>query len=129
MRSYLAILAFLSCITTVQAGTVDFTQVLRGPDGPFKDCRRNDDAGKCIEYVDLTLGRLCINAAALPDRNASIADQTSHGRLAMRLLDAKEVDLTAEEIKFLKDQIAKLGYNSIVVYQAVKLLDPVAAEK
>lgn len=103
---------------------IDFSHILIGPDGPFKDCRRSDEAGKCVEQTNLTLGRICLTAAAMPDKGASPADQVAHGRLAMKLLDAKELELSIDDIKFLKDQIGKLGYNTLAVYQAIRMLDP-----
>lgn len=110
---------------------IDMATVLNGADGPFKECRKIDDAtGKCTEQVDLTLGRLCLNAAGWPDKSVNIVDQISHGRLAMKILETisnpgvKEIALTVDDIKFLKDQSAKLGYNTMIIYQAAKLLDP-----
>lgn len=108
----------------VKSRAIDFSTVIKGADGPFKECRKMDDVGKCLELAELTLRSMCVTAAALPDKNATLADQASHGRLAMRLLDAKEMDLSAEDISFLKAQIAKLGYNTMAVYQAIRLLDP-----
>lgn len=104
---------------------IDFSKVLVGPDGPFKDCKKQDEnTGKCLEQTGLTLGRLCLTAAAMPDKSSSLADQVAHGKLAMKLVDAREVELSVDDVKFLKDQIGKLGYNAMAVYQAVRLLDP-----
>jgi hypothetical protein len=104
---------------------IDFTKVIIGPEGPFKECKRHDDASpKCLEETDLTLGRMCIAAAAMPDKGVSAVDQISHGRMAMKLLDAKQMELGPDDITFLKGAIAKLGYNTMAVYQASKLLDP-----
>lgn len=108
---------------------IDFSTVLMSPTGPFKECSKQDDSGKCTEYADLTLGRICVAAAAAPEKGTSVVDQTKHGKLAMKLIDAKELPLDAGEIQFLKERIATLGYNNIAVYQAVKLLDPAAADK
>lgn len=111
--------------TSVPNRKIDFSKVIMGIDGPFKDCRKlDDDSKKCLENVDLTLGRMCVTAAALPDKTASVVDQVAHGKLAMKLLDAKEMALTLDEIKFLKDQIGKMGYNTIAVSQAIEQLDP-----
>lgn len=118
-------LAFASpCLAEENLRQIDFTKVLTGPDGPFKECKKQDDAGKCIKQIDLTLGLLCLTAAAMPDRGASLADQVAHGRLAMKLLDAKMMELSSDDVTFLKSQIAKLGYNTMAVYQATRLLDP-----
>jgi len=78
----------------------------------------------------LTLGRICLTAAAMPDKAISPADQIVHGRLALKLLEVisrqgtQEEALSSDDITILKAQIAKLGYNTMAVYQAVKLLDP-----
>lgn len=109
---------------SVEPKALDMTVVLKGPDGPFKDCRHSDDNGKCSDFTDMTLGRLCTVAAALPDKSASVADQIAHGKLAMKLVDSKNIVLSVDDIKFLKDQIGKLGYNTMAVYQAVRMLDP-----
>lgn len=109
---------------------IDFAKVLTGPDGPFRDCKKSDDAGKCVELVDLTLGRMCISAAAMPDKSMSPGDQAEHGHLAMRIVEVmsytgtKEMALSSENITFLKIAITKLGYNTMAVYQATKMLDP-----
>lgn len=110
---------------------IDFSKVLIGPDGPFKECRHQDEAtGKCTDEVKLTLGRVCIAAAAMSDKGASLVDQTAHGRLALKLVEVisrqgtQEEVLSPDDITFLKAQIAKLGYNTMAVYQAVRMLDP-----
>jgi hypothetical protein len=109
---------------------VDLTPTMMGLDGqPFKDCRRSDDAGKCVETVNLTLGRLCAIAASLPDRGASTTEQVLHGALALRLASSVSADLTFDEIGFLKLQFGKLGYNTMIVAQAVKLIEPPATDR
>lgn len=114
-------------VTAARADPIDMTAIMQGPDGPFTECRKMDDARqRCLEQTPITLGRLCVTAAALPDKNASLVDQTAHGALAIRLLKAGNAEqLTAEEIAFLKAQIAKLDFNTMLVAQAVMLLDPV----
>lgn len=108
---------------------IDFTAVIMGLNGPMKDCTKfSDDGGKCIESVDLTLGRMCATAAAIPDRGTNIVDQTAHGKLAMKLIDAKEMALTGTELKYIEDQLPKLGYPQTSAYQAIRLLDPTAAK-
>lgn len=103
---------------------IDFSRVIIGPDEVFKDCKRHDDVGKCLESTELTLGRLCIIAAGQPDPKSSVADQIAHGKLAMRLAGAKELELSIDEIKYLKDQVAKTGFSVIAIYQAERMLDP-----
>jgi hypothetical protein len=34
------------------------------------------------------------------------------------------MELSVDDTKFVKDQIGKFGYNTIVAYQTVRLLDP-----
>lgn len=127
----LSVAILLASFSTAFADPIDMTAIMEGPDGPFTECRKMDDLGqKCIDSAPLTLARLCVTAAALPDKNAGLVDQTAHGALARRLLKAgKSESLTAEEISFLKSQIAKLGYNTMVVSQAVEMLDPNAVKK
>ena len=134
MKFILALLASLIIVPAFADDAprkIDLAKVLTGIDGTAKDCRRQDEAtGRCIDYVELTLGRICVAAAALPDKNMSLADQIMHGRLANKLADVmarpglQQVELSPDDITFLKAQIAKLGYNAMAVYQAIRMLDP-----
>lgn len=108
---------------------VDFNTVIAGPDGPFKECRQSDESGKCVKLIDLTLRSMCVSAAGMAERDAPIVEQVKHGKLATDLITADKLALSAEDVAFLKRQIAKTGYSTIAVYQAVKLLDPASVEK
>lgn len=120
---------FSSSVFAQSPQMIDFSKDIVGPDGPFKECKQTDQSGKCIDSINLTLGRICITAAGLPDKDANIVDQVKHGKLASELITSDKLSLSVEDIAFLKKQIAKLGYNTIIVYQAVKLLDPASVDK
>jgi hypothetical protein len=128
MRSLCLVLALIA--SSASAAEIDFSTIIQGPDGPFKECRQYDQTGgKCLELIDLTLRRLCVTAAALPEKDAPIVEQVKHGKLASDLVAADRMALSAEDVAFLKRNIAKLGYSTMAVYQAIKQLDPVSVEK
>ena len=98
--------------------TIDFSAVLRDLDGA-----EISDGGK-----PLTLARVA-SAALL---QAYIDESTLAGEikvrrfvLAMKVAEAGELELTAEETAMLKERVAK-GYGPLVVGRAWELLDPAA---
>lgn len=107
---------------------IDFTTVLLNLDGlPFEDCKKaSKDGSKCEDgfSVPMTLGRMAANALSVPDRAITYADQTLRGRLSSQVIDGNAVELSVDDIKLIKDQIAKLGFNAVAVFHATQILDP-----
>jgi|ERR1700676_173663 len=105
---------------------IDFSTVITNEDGkPFLDCMKFDDAGKCAETIETTLGRLAATGLSerFPDeKNFGRCRGCQARRASLRVHSAKEVELTVDEIEVIKDCIAKLNYRTTAVYQAWKLL-------
>lgn len=75
----------------------------------------------------LTLGRAAANAliTAIPgEPPAAGAEHVTRFALAMKVKDAKKMDLATDEIEAIKQRIAKFYTSSIVVGRAWLLLDP-----
>ncbi len=119
-------LVFVLCSSPAFA--IDFTQPLTMADGSIaQDCAHSTDA-KCDKVVPLTLGRLIAAALSQP-RKGDTAGQVADGKLAMRLIDAKNEDLTPEEITTIKERIGEMGLNTVVVLNAVRAIDPTVDKK
>ena len=84
------------------------------------------DQPRCENCPPLTLGHAIAHAlfVQFPDERDLLAEQKwARGTLAMRIKDAKDAALSAEEVAVVKRLLAKL-YGPIVVMQAFPLLDP-----
>lgn len=78
----------------------------------------------------VTLGRVAVNAVLqnYPDEAGLAGDvKVKRFMLAMKVVDAGEVELTAEEVTALKERIAK-AYGPLVVGRAWALLDPASVK-
>lgn len=121
MKTFLAMLLVSSPVFAL-----DCSIPLKAVDGSTaEDCGHMGDDGKCDKKVPLTLGRLAAIALAQPKKPPPpIAEQVIDGRLAQRLIDAQDCKLSTDEIVKIKNRIGELGFNSVVVANAVTLLDP-----
>ena len=120
---------YASLALTTPALASDLDEVVMGPEGPFKECRQTDESGKCVKTVELTVRSMLIAAAGMADRDSPITEQVKHGKLASDLITMDKLSLSAEDIAFLKKQLGKIGYSTIAIYRAVKLLDPASVDK
>jgi hypothetical protein len=126
MRSAVVLLLLLA--TPSPARALDFTAILHTADGTIaEDCAHIAD-GKCDKTVPLTLGRLAAAALSQPSK-AQTAEQVIDGDLARRVIGAKDMELSPEEIVKIKQKLGDLGYNAAVVAEAVHAIDPSMAEK
>lgn len=108
------------------AFALDFTVPLKGVDGSIaEDCAHVGDDGKCDKKVPLTLGRLAAIALTQPRKPPPpLSEQVIDGKLAQRIIEAKDLTLSTDEIVKIKQRVGELGLNSVVVANAVTLLDP-----
>lgn len=105
---------------TVSASALDFTQVLKDLDGkPIK----NDDK-------ELTLGEAATIALLAPFQDEQAKGDTKAKRflLAIKVRQAKDAKLTAEEVKEIKDVVAK-AFAPLVVGRVWEIIDPASMEK
>jgi hypothetical protein len=115
----LALLALLIASIATPVYAIDFTTVLV------------DLAGKpiVIEEGPMTLGAAA--AAALvgqyKDDNPAGQDKVKRWALAMRVHNAKDIELTADDVKLIKDMVAK-AYGPLIVGQVWAIVDPASAK-
>lgn len=79
--------------------------------------------------ASMTLGDAAANAliSQYPDETPSGADKVKRWSLAMRVHSAQQVELTADDIKLVKDFVAK-AFGPLVVGQVWAILDPASVK-
>jgi hypothetical protein len=133
------IVGLLFAVLVLGHGTAiaaDFSAPLLDLDGQSINDQTVNPAGQLIDRVgpdgqptSLTLGRVAIVAlfGQYPDEQSLGGEEKfARGMLAMKLADARELTLTAEETAMLKKLISK-AYGPLVVLRAWQMLDPGAA--
>lgn len=123
MREIFLVMAILFCSP---AFALNCSMPLKSIDGSIaEDCAHVTDEGKCDKKVPLTLGRLAAIALIKPKNPPPpLSEQVLDGRLAQRVIDAQDCTLSTDEIVKIKARIGELGFNPVVVANAVALLDP-----
>jgi hypothetical protein len=115
-----AVFGVALCLLATTAWATDFTAVLSGLDGkPL-----------VAEGVpSMTLGEVVANALVnqFKDENPSGQDKVKRWALALRIHAAKDIELTADEVKLIKDLVAK-AYGPLVVGQVWSILDPASVK-
>lgn len=133
MRITLAAIALAASLTPALA--VDFTAPLLNPDGiPYKKCVKPDpdDARACAKdgFVDQSLGRFIADALNLVDPSVTNEGIVSRGLLALKVRDAKNLELTATERDVIKAALlssySKAGNAPVAIVTALKVIDPAA---
>lgn len=77
------------------------------------------------EKEDATLSSVCVEALLLPreeDKNLDMGEKLKRGRLAERLYNATEAEVSVEEINLLQQLVSK-SYGVLVVLRAHSLLE------
>lgn len=104
------------------AQTVDFSVVLENErHEPLTELRGKgpEDTKK----VELTLGVICSRALFTPKQGPEPGDKKAErGKLAFRIYDAGEIELTSEEIVLIKQCVGEF-LGPIVVTQVYDILD------
>jgi hypothetical protein len=104
-----------------EARRFDFTAALAGIDGkpivPEKDA------------PPLTLGDVAASAltATFKDENPSGQDKVKRWALALRVHNAKDAELTVDDVKTIKDMIGK-AYGPVIVGPSWAILDPASVK-
>lgn len=119
MRKIVCLLAFLA----TPALAADFTApILDFDNGPASACPASEPAcGKVLTLSDVSVASLM---GVFPDeRDLNGDEKVKRFALAMRVRNAKDITLTAEEISLLKRLIGK-SYGPLVVGRAWPMIDP-----
>ena len=103
---------------------IDFSTVLVDLSGPALDCDAVAADGKCSKTIPLTLGRLCSEALSLPVKGGLLSDSIKRGSLALKVFKADKISLTAEEIQLIEKALPEIQIRTVVLTQAIELLDP-----
>lgn len=116
----------LAVLVCQPAFALDCNTPLKLVDGSIaQDCASLDENGKCSKMTPLTLGRLIAIALTQPKKPPPpLSEQVIDGRLAQRIIDAQDCKLSTDEIVKIKSRIGELGFNPVIVANAVALLDP-----
>lgn len=119
-------LAFTLLASPAFADPIFFGAVLNNFDGkPAIECvRLNTDRTKCEDEITLTLGWLSRFALDMPEDKIPISDIIRRGNLSERIKASDKLELSVDEAKLLKDQIAKLSYRTNIKFQAIQMIDP-----
>jgi hypothetical protein len=115
----------LATVWLTPALATDFSQVLKMVDGtPVDDCAHfSIESNKCDKIVPLTLGRFIAVVLSQPS-HMPVADDVLARRLASKVVDAKEIELTPDEIIRIKTRMSEMTYNPIIKGEAIEAIDP-----
>ena len=108
---------------------IDFRTILKSLETgmPIPDEDRDPATGELFSSKPFTLRTAAIRAilAAFPgEGEVKGEEKLRRYDLASRINAEDEIDLTAEDVAFLKERIAKMWPGSLIPGQAWKLLDP-----
>ncbi len=136
MIRIIAILLALTSATAVHAADamreIDFTQVLKGPNGDnLTNCLKVDSTTKeCTQKEDVTLGdaaTIALEASLEEDRNADGKVKFERDQLARKIYKNAHAVLPPEDIATIKQRIGK-AFGSAQVGATWPLLDPTLAQ-
>lgn len=132
IRRTLIAAAVAALATPALAGPVNFAATIDDADGrPFQECLEVENKVNppvCKRVGDLTLGYVVRVALNLNEPNISVEQIFLRGQLSQKIAKAiTPVDLTAEEVKVLKDQVVKTGFSPLEKFSAIGILDPATA--
>lgn len=133
MKTAYAILAVLftsPAFAVDEPRKIDFTQVVKNLDGNLlNECVENKpDNSACARLVPMTIGRIAAGALTQPDKGVPLPDIVLRGRLAERIIDAKEAVLTSDEVTTIKNSVAKMSLNYIIILRIIEAIDPAAVK-
>lgn len=119
-------------LLTVNARATDFTVPLLNEDGkPYEKCLKMDPAqpGQCVDKQQITLGRFLFDALNVSEPGLTNEGIVSRGLLALKVRDAKDLDLTDVQRDVAKAALfnsTKSGNFPVAIVQALKVIDPAA---
>lgn len=125
MKSLIVALAMITSVAHAAEQTkVNFDQPIKSLEGKaFILCEEADKDRKCTKELDLTLEKMALQVLQQPEQGLSGTELTRRAYLALRIYEVKTLGLSADDIKLIKDLIAKGTYNPVAVYRAYDLLD------
>lgn len=112
---------------------IDFSAVITDHDGrPYQEClewqKPVTPQSECSKSIELTLGQLALAGLVINDQGVSGAEQVKRQALGLRIFQAKDAELTSDEITLVREQIGKVHYRGIATLRAWKLLDPASVK-
>jgi hypothetical protein len=119
MRTLVILLA--SCLFVAFASAHDFTTILVGLDGKPLTL---EQASPPVTLGDVSAIAL---TSSFKDENPSGTEKVKRWALALRVRTAKDVELTADDVKLIKDLVAK-GFGPLIVGQVWSILDPASVK-
>lgn len=127
MRKFGAIVVLLSFSISASAAEIDFSVVLKTPKGePYQECAKTDGAAtpKCVELVPMTLGMFSADALNTVERGTKLDEMVKRGQLAARLAQGGKQEIDTAETALILKGIDNAGLSPLLVYTAVRILDP-----
>lgn len=120
MKTLIALLLLSS-----SALAADFSAIILDMDNePILECTdAARDKPECKDKRPLTLGIVAARALLMPEQNIKSEDSLKRGQLALNIYKASKLELTAEEIALIKQQIAK-NFGPLVTARTFPMLDP-----
>ena len=99
---------------------IDFSNIIYQPDGktPFKE---NDKI--------MTLGKICSIALQVVDPKAEPKDKARAGFLSMQTWSEELIEVSSEDVTMMKSSIARTISDTVIIYQATKLLEEIESKK
>lgn len=124
MKSLIVALAMITSVAHAAEQTkVNFDQPIKSLEGKAFILCEEADKGKCTKESDLTLEKMALQVLQQPEQGLNGTELTRRAYLALRIYEVKNIGLSADDIKLIKDLIAKGTYNPVAVYRAYDLLD------
>lgn len=125
-----------ACIISSGAYAADFTQAVENEDGKaFTRCTEFTPTAPgipptCAHEVPTTLGQVIFDALNVPDQGLTNEGIVSRGLLALRVRDAKALELSDKERDVVKSSlyaaVQRLGYRPVLVVKVLQVIDPPA---
>lgn len=129
------ILAALAVTLASPALAIDFTAPLLNPDGiAYRRCVKPDqeNPNQCARdgFVDQTLGAFIADALNVTDPGAKADGIVARGRLALKIRQAHDLDLSASERDLIKEAFTRAyaagAASAVSIVQALSVIDPAA---
>lgn len=111
---------------------IDFTIPITDQDNEIiTECSDNPppkDDRDCKVRRPITLGIIAMRALSAPEQGLPADKALVRGQLALSVYKSSGSELTADEIKLIKDQIAAKFPSPLIVIRAFAILDPASVK-
>lgn len=128
-------LLILAALTAgAAAAEVDFAAKPLNEEGkPFTNCQEYDNANPqapvCKKMVDMTLTDMALLALNNPETGLTPEELIRRGQLAIRIRKGGKQDMAADDVKLIRDLMAKRNFAPVAFVRAIELLDPASLKK